>query len=194
MNGVYPAFVDVFEALSADGFGLGGPAPAAGLGGAGDRGERLRRALGLALRRLNRRELTTLEVRRHLERNEVDATTIDAALHELHASGFVDDSRFARLFTADRQRLDGWGADRIRRTLLGRGVDADVIDAALVEADADPDGESELHRALGVLRRRFPVPPTERRDRDRALGVLVRRGYDGDLALDAIAAYARDAR
>jgi regulatory protein len=152
--------------------------------------ERLRRALEFALRRLNRRELTTLEVRRHLERNGVDEATADAALRELGGSGLVDDARFARLFVADRRTLDGWGAERIRRTLLGRGIDRELIDSAIGTVETDDEG-SELDRALAVLRRRFATAPQERRERDRALGVLLRKGYDGDVALDAIAAFAR---
>jgi regulatory protein len=48
-----------------------------------------------------------------------------------------------------------------------------------------------MDRALAVLRRRFPQPPEDRRERDRALGVLLRKGYESDLALDALAVHAR---
>ena len=51
--------------------------------------------------------------------------------------------------------------------------------------------ETELDRALAVLRRRFPDPPHDRRERNRALGLLLRKGYDSDLALDALSAHAR---
>jgi regulatory protein len=150
-------------------------------------GESLRRALELALQRLNRRELTRLEMRRHLERSGIDEQTIDAAVRELGAQGLLDDSRFARLFAEDRRNLDGWGADRIRRTLQGRGIDRELIERAIA-ADTD---QSEFDRALDLLRRRFSVPPRERRERDRALGILLRKGYDGELAVDAITAFAR---
>jgi regulatory protein len=35
--------------------------------------------------------------------------------------------------------------------------------------------------------------PTDDRDRDRALSMLVRKGYDLELAYDAVRAYERDA-
>ncbi len=44
---------------------------------------------------------------------------------------------------------------------------------------------------MALLRRRFPDPPQDRRDRNRALGMLVRKGYDTELALDALSAHAR---
>jgi regulatory protein len=79
------------------------------------------------------------------------------------------------------------GADRIRRSLSSRGVDQDLIEAELRDQSAD----SELARAVAVLGRRFPEPPRDRRERDRALGVLLRKGYDSDTSVEAIGAYAR---
>jgi hypothetical protein len=35
------------------------------------------------------------------------------------------------------------------------------------------------------------VAPADRRERERALGVLLRKGYESELALDALHAYAR---
>lgn len=163
--------------------------------------ERLQHALGLAYRHLNKRERTASEVRRHLERNGVDAAGCERALKVLTEEGTIDDARFARLFVQDKRELAEWGRERIRQGLLARGVDREVVEDAL---DADPertwDGtpergtgphEAELERALGVLSRRFPAPPRERRDRDRALGLLIRKGYDPELALDALTAYVR---
>ena len=57
--------------------------------------------------------------------------------------------------------------------------------------DLDAEPQSELDRAVAVLRRRFPDPPQDRRDRNRALGMLLRKGYESELALDALSAYAR---
>src|SRR5437763_11587757 len=167
--------------------------------------ERLQHALALAYRYLNRRERTTTEVRRHLERKAVDATSCERALEALTEEGSVDDARFARLFVEDKRELEEWGRERIRQGLLARSVDTELVEEALADAGApaDPGGEdgdderptldphqAELDRALALLNRRFPAPPHERRERDRALGLLIRKGYDPDLALDALAAYA----
>ena len=43
-----------------------------------------------------------------------------------------------------------------------------------------------MDAALALLRRRFPDPPATPRDCERALGVLVRKGYELELAHDAI--------
>jgi regulatory protein len=147
--------------------------------------ERLQHALGLAYRYLNRRERTQAEVRQRLEREEIGAATVDDTIATLIEQGYLDDSRFARLFTEDKRQLEQWGSDRIRRSLRERGVDPELIETALSEQT----GESELQQALELLRRRFPQPPVDRRERDRALGVLLRKGYEMELALDALGAY-----
>jgi regulatory protein len=145
--------------------------------------------LDLAYRYLNRRERTVAEVRSHLLRRGCDAGATEAALEELQRDGLIDDSRYVRLFVEDKRALEHWGNDRITRALQERGIDRELIDQGLAPTST---GEGELERAVTLLRRRFPEPPQDRRARDRAIGVLVRKGYDPELALDALARYASD--
>jgi regulatory protein len=150
---------------------------------------RLQHALDLAYRYLGFRDRTVAEVRRHLEAKRVEPATIDGAVAELRALDYLDDARFARRFAEDRRALDAWGSDRIERKLAQAGVDGDLIAAALAEQDAG----AELAAAIEALRRRFRLVPSSDRDRERALGFLVRKGYELDLAYDAVRAFGRDA-
>lgn len=154
------------------------------------REDRRQRALELSFRYLNRRERTAGEVRGHLRAKDLDDATIDETIATLAELGTLDDARFARVFAEDKRTLEQWGAERIERALHERGVDRDLVEAALA---AVSEGESELARALDVLRRRFSEPPRDRRDRERALGVLLRKGYDNDTALEALRTYAHGA-
>ena len=113
----------------------------------------------------------------------------------------MDDTRFARLFVQDKRELEAWGSDRIRQGLLARGISSELIDEALARHDEDggAGGDAggvdelgdELERALALLRRRFPSPSGDRRERERAFGVLVRKGYDPELAVEAIALHVK---
>jgi regulatory protein len=154
-----------------------------------DRADRLEHALGIAYGYLNRRDRTEAEVRRWLAREDLDAAIVDETIAALSEQGILDDARYARLFTQDKRELEQWGSERIRRTLLERGVERELIEQALHEELP----QSELDGALALLRGRFAVAPRDRRERDRALGVMLRKGYDPELALDALAVYARDA-
>jgi regulatory protein len=150
----------------------------------------LEQALVTAYRYLNRRERTQAEMRAHLEGKSIRSHDVERSIAALVEQGQLDDSRFARLFVQDKRELDDWGGDRIRQVLLSRGIDRDVVEEAL--AEHEQVAGSELDRALALLRRRFPSRPRDRRDRDRALGVLLRKGFEPELALDAIAAHSRD--
>ncbi len=147
---------------------------------------RLQHALDFAFRYLTRRDRTVLEMRRYLEGKRVEPCAIEQALTHLEREGYLDDARFAHQFAEDKRLLDEWGADRIERRLLALGVPA-----ALVRDAAAARGRGgELDAALVLLRRRFPALGDDPRERRRALGVLVRKGYDHELAWEAIRAHA----
>jgi regulatory protein len=144
----------------------------------------LQRTRDLVWQALNRRDRTVAEVRRLLAAKQVEPTMIDAVISELLDSGYLDDARYAQRFAEDRRRLDAWGKERIERRLTALGVAREDICAAM--SVDDHEDEDEPDRALEVLRRRFPQPPADDRERARALGLLVRRGYDADSAYEAI--------
>ena len=152
----------------------------------GDAGERLEHARAVAWRALDRRDRTELELRGILAGKRVAPEDANVVLGELLEGGFVDDAAFAVRFADDRRRLDAWGSERIARRLRELGVGAEHIAAAVGEQDRD----DEVEAALELLRRRVPIVPSTPRERDRALGMLVRKGYELELAYDALRRYA----
>jgi regulatory protein len=149
----------------------------------------LERALELAYRHLGRRDRSVAEVRRHLLAKGATDAVGEAVVAELREQGYLDDARYARRFAEDRRALDGWGRERIERRLREAGVAPEHVAGAL----AGQDEGAELDAAVEVLRRRIRVPPADARGRERALAMLVRRGYELELAYDAVRAYEREA-
>jgi regulatory protein len=141
-------------------------------------------ARDLAWTALNRRERTESELRWLLIGKRADPEAIEEVLDELVEQGYIDDASYAQRFAEDRRRLDQWGAERIERRLLAAGVAPEHIAAAL------GDGGGEFDAALALLRRRMPDPPSTLQERDRALGLLLRKGYERELAYDAVRRHA----
>jgi regulatory protein len=125
-------------------------------------------------------------VRAFLERKEVDAGAIEYALGELAEAGALDDDRFARLFTEDKRLIEQWGAERIQRELVRHGIPPALAE----EATAGQDRGDELQAALQLLEAKLAPPQTDR-ERDKAWRMLVRKGYEPELAYEAVRERAR---
>lgn len=143
------------------------------------------RAVQLAYRAIATRERTVAEVRAFLERKDLEESLVEYALAELTRSGALDDARFARLFTEDRRAIDQWGTERIERELRRRGVQGEEVGLALSELDRT----DELSAAVELLGQKVR-PPESEKERDRAWRMLVRKGYEPELAYEAVRAHA----
>jgi regulatory protein len=143
-------------------------------------------AYELALRALSYKERTESELRGWLAEREVAEAEIEEVIALLAEAGAIDDASFARRFAEDKRSLAGWGPERISKSLEGRGVGREHIEEAL----ATDDETGQLERAIALLRGRGIACDSER-DRERALGLLVRRGYALELAYEAVRAVER---
>ncbi len=150
-------------------------------------GDGLDQALATAYRYLNRRERTEAEMRAQLARAGADPRGRGAGDRRRSPSRdtwTTHGSPACSSRTSASSRSGG--ATGSGRRCSRVACDSDLVEEALTERR---HGGSEIERAVALLRRRFPSPAGDRRERDRALGVLLRKGYDADLALEAIAAH-----
>jgi regulatory protein len=143
------------------------------------------RGLELALRALNSRERSEGELRDFLDRRQVEPAVVEDVVAAVVAEGLVDDAGYARRFTEDRRLLDRWGNERIGRELERRGIKPELVDEALVGHGYD----EELAVAVELLHRRCSLPFDSDGERDKAWRMLVRRGYDPEVAYSAVRAH-----
>jgi regulatory protein len=143
-------------------------------------------AYELALKALGYKERTESELRGWLAERGVEDPEIDEVIALLAEAGAIDDAGFAQRYADDKRLLAGWGPDRIVKALQGRGVAREHIESAL----GGDDESAQLERATSLLLDRGMRCAGER-ERERALGLLVRRGYPLELAYDAVRAVER---
>ncbi len=144
-------------------------------------------ALARCYRHLGDREHSVAELRARLERAGFDPSVVEEALAIVADQGYLDDARYARLLAEDRRNIDGWGVDRIRERLQTAGIERELIDEVL----AGHDAASELEAAVAMLQRRCREPPGDDRERARAFAILIRAGYESEVAYDAIRSFSR---
>jgi len=138
-------------------------------------------AFEAALGALDRKERTAHELALWLRGRGFAMDEIETALVRLFETEVLDDERFARRYAEDKRELSGWGAERIREALLERGVPIDTVEEVLA---SDSHGD-QLDRARQILIRRAR-PLEDSADRQRALEYLARRGYDYEIAYEAV--------
>ena len=148
------------------------------------------RAIELAYKLVSQRERTVKQVREKLAAKECSPAAIDAALEELGRYGFIDDSRYARLFSEDKRRLSGWGERRIRMHLNRDGISRDILDALFADGEAALNAPSELEAALELLRRKRP-DLSDPKVKSRMAGMLARRGIASSTVFQALREHQR---
>jgi len=137
--------------------------------------------LSLALKALDRKERTVAEMGSWLRARGVGPDEADEVLDRLISTGVLDDARYARRYAEDKRELKRWGSERIRAALRDRGISDEDVEEAL----GDPGGVQEVDRAVELLRDRGETL-ADALERQRALGALIRRGYDSETAYEAI--------
>ena len=131
-----------------------------------------RPALDAGIGLLARREHSVRELRTKLAARGYGPDGIEAALETLCERGLLSDERFASAFLRSR-RERGQGPLKIRAQLMQRGVNSELIDAALSGAGVDWDECAQAARS-----RRFgESPPADHAQRAREARFLRGRGF-----------------
>lgn len=106
-------------------------------------------ARDIAMRMLNRREYSRREISQKLSQRGCQNEDIDVVLEMLGNHGYQSDERFAENYTRFRAGK-GYGPKRIRLELKEKGVESQLIDQILAQAEIDWAG-----RVADVFRKKF---------------------------------------
>jgi regulatory protein len=144
-------------------------------------------ARALCLRLLTARSRTRAELAGQLSKRGYPEDVSDRVLDRLAAVGLVDDTDFAQQWVSSRRANAGKSRRALAAELHTKGVDSEVIAAALagIDAGAERDRAEQLVRSR--LRRETLSDDDARMSR-RLVGMLARRGYSQNLACEVVLA------
>lgn len=152
--------------------------------------EQVHRAGEVALRLLEYRARSRLELVRALKGKGFKDAVVDEALAKLENMGLINDMTFARDHAQSLLRRQ-YGRQGLMYRLRESGVEDGVAQAAVDEALSDADEAVRAAEVLGKQLRRWAKVPLEKR-RERAWQFLARRGFDPDAIAAAIHAALAD--
>jgi len=149
-----------------------------------------RPALERAVALLAARAHSKHEIEQKLRRSGYRPGTIEMVLYKLEKERLLDDADFAQQWVQARtdRKL---GRRRIAQELRHKGVSAEEAEAAL----EDVDEEEQLAAAVALVEKAVArIKPGEdpRRAAQRITGMLIRRGFDWDIAREALRQAMRD--
>lgn len=144
--------------------------------------EQYRAALDAAARQLSYRALSAAALRDKLIEKGHSEDAADYAVAWLIERRLLDDAAYAESVVRSYARR-GYGAARIRQELTRRGVDRGTAEAALLGYAPEP---AQL-RAL--LDKRLRGDVSDRKEIDKAVAALQRRGFSWQAIRDALAEY-----
>ncbi|MGY4651954.1 recombination regulator RecX [Mycobacterium sp. URHB0021] len=142
-------------------------------------------ARNLCLRLLTARARTRAELAGQLAKRGYPDEVSGRVLDRLGQVGLVDDADFAEQWIRSRRANAGKGKRALAAELRTKGVDNEVITAALAGIDAG----AERERAEQLVRdrlRREKLGDDDTKIARRLVGMLARRGYSQTTALDVV--------
>jgi regulatory protein len=132
----------------------------------------------VATRQLSYRPRSVSELRQTLAQRGFGPKIIDQVIERFRELGYLDDADFARRWIQTREQLAPRGTRLLKQELRQKGIDADLAEEALADADLD-----ELETATRIAERRLPKLTGLDRDtqRRRLASYLERRGFSHDI-------------
>ena len=77
------------------------------------------------------------EIFTKLDTFELDDNDRDFIIVFLQDEGFINDERYCRSFVKGKLNLKKWGVNKIKLSLITKGIDGEIIDEVLSEIDQD---------------------------------------------------------
>lgn len=143
-------------------------------------------ARAYCLRLLTARARTRAELRDKLAQRGYPADLSARVLDRLEHVGLIDDADFAEQWVRSRHTHAGKGRRALAAELRKRGVDDEVITAALADIDAGAERSRAEQLVRDRLRREKLGDDDDLKVTRRLVGMLARRGYSQSMALDVV--------
>ena len=152
-----------------------------------DSASREEQARALCLRLLTARARTRAELAGQLTKRGYPDDVSALVLDRLTAVGLVDDEDFAEQWVRSRRVNASKGRRALASELRTKGIDDDVIAAALEDIDSDAERSRAEQLVADKLRReRLTDDADDVKVTRRLVAMLARRGYSQSMAFDVV--------
>lgn len=131
---------------------------------------------------LRRRQLKRKQLNRQREKDqvrllpEIDSEVAELVIQRLVEKKYLNDEKFAEYYVENRYQRKGISQKRLRMEMRNKGVDSNIIEAALEKIPRDED--EEILKVIAKKRRKY--------DDFKLVNYLVRQGFSFQKAKEAV--------
>lgn len=124
-------------------------------------------------------ERNAYQVRKKLKSFLLGETEIEKIIEGLISSGYLNEERFAKVFTGGKFRMKRWGRIKIEHRLRSEGLDAAAVTKAFKEINQQ-EYESTLEQLIRKKIQSLKVT-NKAEIKQKALRFALGKGYESDL-------------
>jgi regulatory protein len=137
---------------------------------------------------LGKRIHSVYELRTKLRQKKYDADLIQLTIDELLNNRYLDDMKFAEMYSEEKLRLKLWGKTKLKSELMKKGISSAIITAVLEEKF--PPADEELDNASQLVKKKYSQLKNRNMEHQklvkRLYAFLISRGYSYDVSRQAI--------
>jgi regulatory protein len=137
---------------------------------------------------LGKRLHSVYELRTKLRQKKYDVDLIQLTIEDLLNGHYLDDMKFAELYSEEKLRLKLWGKTKLKSELLKKGVSSAIITAVLEEKF--PEADEELNNASQLVQKKYNQLKNRNMEHQklvkRLYAFLISKGYSYDISRQAI--------
>ena len=122
------------------------------------------------------------EIFTKLDTFELDDNDRDFIINFLNEEGFINDERYCRSFVKGKLNLKKWGVNKIKLSLITKGIDREIIDDVLSEIDKD----SYKEELVNILKNKKINEDDPYKRKAKLIRYAVSKGYSINDVMEAL--------
>jgi len=137
---------------------------------------------------LGKRLHSVYELRTKLRQKKYDQDLIRVTIDDLLSGNYLDDMKFAEMFSEEKLRLKLWGKTKLKSELMKKGISSQIITVILEEKF--PGSDEELDNASQLAKKKYNLLKNRNMEKQklvkRLYSFLISKGYSYDISRQAI--------
>ena len=135
----------------------------------------------LALYQISFKQRTADEVKKYLEKHEIDSQYIPEIIENLKKENWINDSQYVETYLSQNLTSGDKGSYVLKQKLLQKGIDAQLIDQKLVELDFSDLAEKTAQKLL----RKYQNKLSTKTLKDKIIQNMMNKGFSYTEAKEA---------